>query len=600
MTVEAYHEASKHRPDRYADGPGFLDWATQPDPFRIFEGAPSTRLPLGALRSGPGFGDIHTRFVEPPVPLGISGLGAFLEHSLALSAWKALGRSRWALRCNPSSGNLHPSEGYVAWPGSADLPPGVYHYLSLAHRLERRAAPRDARAWRTAFGGRGFLVGLSSIHWREAWKYGIRAYRYCQHDAGHALAALRYAAACHGWSLRLLPDWGDGQIERLLGLDRGADFEGAEREDPDWVAWAGTGDAPPGIRDSLLEALSQCDWSGAANVLSPSRADWPAVEDASEAGRKPPTREPDERALGGDPLPPLGFADRNRSAGDLIRARRSAVAFDGVTAISKEGFFRLLDALLVRPGVPPFDAWPFRPRIHLLVFVHFVKGIAPGLYWLPRSAGATERLRAACARTWLWSRLEGAPEHLPLVMLASGDVRRTAKALSCGQDIAGDSAFSVGMLAEYGETLSLGPWWYRRLFWEAGAVGHALYLWAEAEGLRGTGIGCFFDDEVHELVGLKGTAFQSLYHFTMGGAVEDVRLTTQRPYAHLENGRSGDQGPSIPTGSPGRKGPEGPGRGTSFGPGRRRPPGSAWQQGLPRPSRAPWLRPGGFEALRLP
>ena len=35
------------------------------------------------------------------------------ELALGLSAWKEYGGSRWALRCNPSSGNLHPTEAYV-------------------------------------------------------------------------------------------------------------------------------------------------------------------------------------------------------------------------------------------------------------------------------------------------------------------------------------------------------------------------------------------------------------------------------------------------------------------------------------------------------
>src|SRR5512140_998765 len=30
----AYHERSKHHPERYASGPHGLDWATQPNPFR--------------------------------------------------------------------------------------------------------------------------------------------------------------------------------------------------------------------------------------------------------------------------------------------------------------------------------------------------------------------------------------------------------------------------------------------------------------------------------------------------------------------------------------------------------------------------------------
>jgi nitroreductase len=56
------------------------------------------------------------------------------------------------------------------------------------------------------------VVALTGIHWREAWKYGLRAYRYCQHDCGHAIAAVAYAAAALGWRARLLADWGDDEL----------------------------------------------------------------------------------------------------------------------------------------------------------------------------------------------------------------------------------------------------------------------------------------------------------------------------------------------------------------------------------------------------
>ncbi|MCK7581941.1 MAG: hypothetical protein MZV65_44195 [Chromatiales bacterium] len=62
-------------------------------------------------------------------------------------------------------------------------------------------------------------------------------------------------------------------------------------------------------------------------------------------------------------------------------------------------------------------------------------------------------------------------------------------------------------------------------------IGQALYLEAEAAGVRGTGIGCFFDDEMHRLLGLRDRTWQSLYHFTVGGAVDDPRLTTLPPYS---------------------------------------------------------------------
>jgi hypothetical protein len=33
-------------PERYAPGPGYMDWANQPDPFRRFSGAGNIELPL--------------------------------------------------------------------------------------------------------------------------------------------------------------------------------------------------------------------------------------------------------------------------------------------------------------------------------------------------------------------------------------------------------------------------------------------------------------------------------------------------------------------------------------------------------------------------
>ena len=62
-------------------------------------------------------------------------------------------------------------------------------------------------------------------------------------------------------------------------------------------------------------------------------------------------------------------------------------------------------------------------------------------------------------------------------------------------------------------------------------MGQLLYLEAEAAGLRGTGIGCFFDDEVHRAIGLVDPSWQSLYHFTVGGPVDDPRLQTGPAYA---------------------------------------------------------------------
>ena len=112
-----------------------------------------------------------------------------------------------------------------------------------------------------------------------------------------------------------------------------------------------------------------------------------------------------------------------------------------------------------------------------------------------------------------------------------GDVRGFARAVNCGQDIASDGAFAVEMIAEFEPALeAYGSWFYRRLHWEAGALGQVLYLEAEAAGLRGTGIGCFFDDAIHQVLGITDRRLQMLYGFTVGGPIDDPRLITEPAY----------------------------------------------------------------------
>jgi Nitroreductase family len=193
----------------------------------------------------------------------------------------------------------------------------------------------------------------------------------------------------------------------------------------------------------------------------------------------------------------------------------------------------------VMPGAPlpvaeravPWDAIAWAPTIHFGLFVHRVDGVEPGLYALARDPAKVEKLKSAMHARFLWEKPPGCPAQLPLFLLESGDARVLATQVSCRQDIAGDGAFSLGMLAEYRASLvENGPSFYRRLFWEAGLIGQVLYLEAEAAGVRSTGIGCYFDDPVHQVFGFSDLEIQSLYHFTVGGPVDDPRLTTLPPY----------------------------------------------------------------------
>ena len=574
--VKQYHEQTKHDFNRYARALGYMDWANQPDPFRRYEGAPLYELPLLAASDDPVSPAYESLFSSQPVPtqpLTLNSLSRFFEYSLSITAWKEYGGNRWALRSNPSSGNLHPTEGYLLIGETADLPlkPGLYHYASKEHGLEHRwqGSNEVIEALLQPFPSRSFLVGLSSIHWREAWKYGERAFRYCQHDVGHALGTLRFAGAVLGWRVFLLAGLDDRTIGALLGLNRLHEFERAEPEFPELVCVVCP--AHDSTMTSLQLSIDQAigehwehgDWRGKANRLSRDNpVPWETIDDVTKASWKTSVEQTRWDATVGvpykfTPFPKQGGeAERTSlpdprsstvSAHQIIHQRRSAVALDGTTSISVQQFFTMLERVMPHSNRPvaqrpmPWDSLPWDPTIHLALFVHRVDGIPPGMYMLLRNDDPALKatFQQAMHRQFAWTVPEQCPASLPLYLLEDGNAQRIATQVSCHQEIAGAGAFSLGMIAEFEASLEKhGPWFYKRLFWETGLIGQVLYLEAEAAGVRSTGIGCFFDDPVHRVLGwYPDVRFQSLYHFTVGGPVEDHRLTTLPPYGELSEGR---------------------------------------------------------------
>jgi SagB-type dehydrogenase family enzyme len=512
-SIHRYHDGTKHHFHRFARSLGYLDWASQPNPFRSFRDARTIAL--------------HPR---TDAPTGTAAVGAVLRYALGISAWKRDRWMHWSLRVNPSSGNLHPTEAYVVTGPIEGVTrtPGVFHYSAERHALEERCL-FDESAWRDSIvdADHTMLVALTSIHWREAWKYGERAFRYCQHDLGHAIAAVSISAALHGWRTTMLPEWSHREIAALVGLDRDDDFVEAEREEPGCLLAltrraASRDESPPRVdRDMLVAAARHGSWTGRASQLSEDHVQWTLIDEIAAATEDP------GRAAAAMPVlsaPPAIATFPAR----VILQRRSALALDGRSSIGADGFFAMLSATMPSGGAPWEALW-WEPRIHLALFVHRVDGLTPGLYVLTRNRAALDRLRASCRPDFLWER---AHADLPLFQLARGECRALAGRVSCDQDIAADGFFSLGMLAEFDASLdAYGPSFYRHLFWESGVVGQALYLAAESAGARGTGIGCFYDDPVHGVLGLGDHAFQSLYHFAIGIPVEDPRVTSEPGYA---------------------------------------------------------------------
>lgn len=459
---------------------------------------------------------------------------------------------------NPSSGNLHPTEAYLIAPPIESLCDYsfVAHYAPKEHGLEIRA--QIPSGFFEKFPKGSFLVGFSSIFWREAWKYGERAFRYCNHDVGHAIAAVGMAAAGLGWDVKVLDGFGWVELEKLMGLHVFPEFKIPSRpvkgkmpeiefEHPDCVLIvfpSGVGDLNVDFKELSLSIseFSNLEWKGKPNVLSKEHICWNVIYKTAEAVKKP-LMETNQPFL--DPFSACGLISKNSYKGlslsEVVRKRRSAVDMDGQTKMEKETFYQILlhcmpsgsdsGQIQGRQLALPFRALSWDSEVHAVLFVHRVVGLPSGLYFLVRNEKHLIDLKKATRPEFRWTKPDGCPDDLPLYELANGDCQRLSKQLSCHQDIASDGCFSLGMVAHFEPTLcQKGAWMYPRLFWETGVLGQVLYLEAHGVGLSATGIGCFFDDPVHEVLGLKGLEFQSLYHFTVGGPVLDKRIMSLPAY----------------------------------------------------------------------
>ena len=131
-----YHQRTKHSAQSLKRTQHILDWDNMPDPFRHYEDVPVLDLPSDApapeipvlelLRGGRG----NTLAADGP-----AFLSQLLFYSAAISASKRVPSTghRYALRVNPSSGNLHPTEFHFLTRGLKHWPDGRYHYRPSSH-----------------------------------------------------------------------------------------------------------------------------------------------------------------------------------------------------------------------------------------------------------------------------------------------------------------------------------------------------------------------------------------------------------------------------------------------------------------------------------
>lgn len=163
---------------------------------------------------------------------------------------------RALLRTSPSAGARNPIEAYVVARRVSSVPPGLYHYAPLEHRLVRlRKGARSrierylpGQAW---YGKAAVLVLMTAVFARSDWKYpSPRSYRDVLLEAGHFCQTFCVVATALGLAPFCTAALADSLIEKDLGLDGVSEYVvyacgvGTRPENVEWAPLPDTDDVP--------------------------------------------------------------------------------------------------------------------------------------------------------------------------------------------------------------------------------------------------------------------------------------------------------------------------------------------------------------------
>ncbi len=435
-----YHNLTKHSWESVRRSGHALDWSNHPRPFKIYPDLEPLALPR-EFASTPA-----------PAPFDLSQLARLLYFTGGITKTRQYPGGEIQFRAAASTGALYEIELYVVCGPLEDLAAGVYHFspAEMALRPLRRGDFRGLLGVATPL-----LVVSTGTYWRNAWKYQARTYRHFGWDNGTMLANLHAMAAAQGWPAHLECGFVDADLNGLLGMD-------TEREVALTMVRLGQPDSspppPPELPRLSPETIPTIPYSRR-------EVDYPEMRAMHQASS---LASAEEVAAWGAPAQPRapGPLPGGASIEEVILRRGSARRF-ARQPITQAELAAILDC--ASGGL----AADFPGFIELYPIVHAVEGLDSGAYYY-RGPGQS------------------------LELLKPGDFRRQAAWLGLEQDLPGDAAVAVFLLADLGRCLDrLGNRGYRAVHLEAGLLGGRMYLAAYAQDLGATGL-TFYDDEVVE------------------------------------------------------------------------------------------------------
>lgn len=126
----------------------------------------------------------------------------------------------------PSAGSRHPFETYLLIQKVTGVKPGLYRYIAPRHALETYDQSIEAiqKAHESVYKQKQVITSAVTFFWvanvyQTSWRYGARAYRYINMDAGHVCQNLYLCAESIDYGVCAIGSFDDHLANNLFGLD---------------------------------------------------------------------------------------------------------------------------------------------------------------------------------------------------------------------------------------------------------------------------------------------------------------------------------------------------------------------------------------------
>lgn len=413
-----------------------------------------------------------------------------------------------------------------------------------------------------------FIIALSTVMWREIWKYGPRGWRYTQLDVGHAIGSLIIACKITDYEVKVLDAKQIPNANQILGFNQARDStcvndtrEGEKAEVFLLLTPKDKNNNENTLKqkyENMLQILKELSKkeepivSGQPNIVFINAKDpviWPYIDYIEKAtnfllplnnnSNLPYSTEKTTN----DSIQIFSDIDKLCKS---VRIRRSVLDFREEN-ISILQFVNCIASILpeFNPMVSQtcqnfqdiFEISRYYPNIHFGLWISGVSGLENGLYLLIRGTSnefisqINEELKLEeTPRSLIQVKNKSIHHDINLFYVKPEErnnetIRKEASDFSCFQSIAKDCSVVISMLAPVNQSIDLCPVNYSYLHWEAGFLGQMLYIQAYEQGIGATGMGCFLDGETANVFKVS-SLLTPIYHFAFGQQVKDIRFSS--------------------------------------------------------------------------